>query len=183
LPSNARWSGCQGAGPVKPLPPKAVAGRPGFTRAKRPRLQSPPADRWAAIQNLALARSLLLGATSPIRNSKEPERPTDRNGLVTVLLDECVDWRLGRELAPHEVKTARQMGWTTIKNGELLALASARFDAFVTVDRNLSFRQDIVSFPIAVLVLRREPTDWPISDPSYRDFSRPSMVDSGAPSN
>src|SRR6516162_6554062 len=57
---------------VKPLPPKAVAGRPGFTRAKRPRLQSPPADRWAAIQNLALARSLLLGATSPIRNSKEP---------------------------------------------------------------------------------------------------------------
>ena len=58
---------------VKPLPPKAVAGRPGFTRAKRPRLQSPPADRWAAIQNLALARSLLLGATSPIRNSKEPK--------------------------------------------------------------------------------------------------------------
>jgi len=54
------------------LPPKAVAGRPGFTRAKRPRLQSPPADRWAAIQNLALAPSLLLGATSPIRNSKEP---------------------------------------------------------------------------------------------------------------
>jgi hypothetical protein len=29
---------------VKPLPPKAVAGRPGFTRAKRPRLRSPPAD-------------------------------------------------------------------------------------------------------------------------------------------
>jgi hypothetical protein len=27
-----------------------------------------------------------------------------------VLLDECVDWRLGRELASHEVKTARQMG-------------------------------------------------------------------------
>src|SRR5215471_15341432 len=46
---------------VKPLPPKAVAGRPGFTRAKRPWLQSPPADRWAAIQDLALARSLLPG--------------------------------------------------------------------------------------------------------------------------
>jgi hypothetical protein len=43
-----------------------------------------------------------------------------------VLLDECVDWRLGRELASHEVKTARQMGWTTLKNGELLGLASAR---------------------------------------------------------
>jgi hypothetical protein len=32
---------------------------------------------------------------------------------VRVLLDECVDWRLGRELASHEVKTARQMGWLT----------------------------------------------------------------------
>src|SRR6516225_6027550 len=57
---------------VKPLPPKAVAGRPGFTRAKRPRLQSPPADRWAAIQDHALAPSLSLGATSPTRFSKEP---------------------------------------------------------------------------------------------------------------
>jgi hypothetical protein len=74
-PLCRRTHGGAGAGAlalVKPLPPKAVAGRPGFTRAKRPRLQSPPANRWAAIQNLALARSLLLGATSPIRNSKEP---------------------------------------------------------------------------------------------------------------
>jgi hypothetical protein len=61
---------------VKPLPPKAVTGRPGFTRAKRPQLQSPLADRWAAIQELALALSLLLGATSPIRNSKEPQNLT-----------------------------------------------------------------------------------------------------------
>jgi len=71
---------------------------------------------------------------------------------VRVLLDECVDWRLSRELVSHEVKTARQMGWTAVRNGELLALASTHFDVFVTVDRNLSFQQDIVSFPIAVLV-------------------------------
>ena len=73
---------------------------------------------------------------------------------MRVLLDECVDWRLSRELVPHEVKTARQMGWTAVRNGELLALASTHFDVFVTVDRNLSFQQDIVSFPIAVLVLQ-----------------------------
>ncbi|MBV8737410.1 MAG: DUF5615 family PIN-like protein [Alphaproteobacteria bacterium] len=72
---------------------------------------------------------------------------------MRVLLDECIDWRLGRELVPHEVKTARQMGWTTLKNGELLALASAQFDIFVTVDRNLSFQQDIISFSIAVVGL------------------------------
>jgi hypothetical protein len=73
---------------------------------------------------------------------------------VKVLLDECVDWRLGRELLTHEVKTARQMGWTTIENGELLALASRLFDVFVTVDRNLSFQQNVVFFSIAVVVLQ-----------------------------
>jgi hypothetical protein len=76
---------------------------------------------------------------------------------VRVLLDECVDWRLGRGLVSYEVKTTRQMGWTTLKNGELLALASTRFDVFVIVDRNLSFQQDIVSFSIAVVVLRARP--------------------------
>jgi hypothetical protein len=71
-----------------------------------------------------------------------------------VLLDECVDWRLSREIAGHEVKTAHQMGWSTIRNGELLALAEKEFDVFVTVDRNLSFQQNIPAFAIAVVVLR-----------------------------
>ena len=72
---------------------------------------------------------------------------------MRVLLDECVDWRLARHIAGHDVKTARQMGWTTIKNGELLALASQAFDVFVTVDRNLSFQQNLGGLPIAVIVL------------------------------
>jgi hypothetical protein len=45
------------------------------------------------------------------------------------------------------------MGWTTIKNGELLALAAKEFDIFVTVDRNLSFQQNLHAFEIAVIVL------------------------------
>jgi hypothetical protein len=72
---------------------------------------------------------------------------------VRVLLDECIDWRLLRELDDHDVRTARQMGWATIKNGELLSLAAAQFDAFVTVDRNLGFQQNLVSLPIAIIVL------------------------------
>jgi hypothetical protein len=72
---------------------------------------------------------------------------------VKVFLDECVDWRLGRHVIGHEVKTARQMGWTAIKNGELLKLVTAQFDVFVTVDRNLSFQQNVSSllFPVVVL--------------------------------
>src|SRR6516162_1662342 len=75
-PPHRRTHGGTGAGVlalVKPLPPKAVAGRPGFTSAKRPRLRSPPADRWAAVQSHALPPSLLPRATSPIRNSIEPD--------------------------------------------------------------------------------------------------------------
>jgi hypothetical protein len=73
---------------------------------------------------------------------------------VRVLLDECVDWRLSRDIVGHEVKTARQMGWATLKNGELLALAERNFDAFVTVDRNLSFQQNLTSYSIAIIILR-----------------------------
>ncbi|HEX9811399.1 MAG TPA: DUF5615 family PIN-like protein [Burkholderiales bacterium] len=73
---------------------------------------------------------------------------------MRVLLDECIDWRLLREIDGHDAKTARQMGWSTIKNGELLILAAGEFDVFVTVDRNLSFQQNVSALPIAVIVLR-----------------------------
>ena len=73
---------------------------------------------------------------------------------MRILLDECVDWRLARDIAGHEVKTAREMEWRAIRNGELLALASQEFDAFVTVDRNLAFQQNIGGLRLAVIVLR-----------------------------
>ena len=73
---------------------------------------------------------------------------------MKVFLDECVDWRLARDIVGHDVKSAHQMGWASIKNGELLTLASQHFDVFVTVDRNLSFQQNLDSFSIAVIVLQ-----------------------------
>ncbi len=53
---------------------------------------------------------------------------------MKVLLDECVDWRLLRDLDGHDVKTVRR--WEHVKNGELLRIAATQFDAFVTVDSN-----------------------------------------------
>ena len=73
---------------------------------------------------------------------------------MKILIDECIDWRLGRDITGHEVKTARQLGWSSIKNGELLALAEKEFDVFLTVDRNLSFQQKLPAFKIAVIVMR-----------------------------
>ena len=39
------------------------------------------------------------------------------------------------------------------ENGELLSLAVGQFDVFLTVDRNLSYQQDVGQFDIRVVVL------------------------------
>lgn len=73
---------------------------------------------------------------------------------MKLLLDECIDWRLSRLISGHEVKTARQLGWTSVRNGELLRRASTEFDIFVTVDRNLAFQQNATLLPIAIVIPR-----------------------------
>jgi len=73
---------------------------------------------------------------------------------VRLLLDECVDRRLAREIRGHEVSTVSELGWAGIRNGELLVWASGRFDVFVTVDRNLAFQQSTTDLPVAVVILR-----------------------------
>ena len=73
---------------------------------------------------------------------------------MKLLLDECIDRRLAKEIEGHEVVTVPQAGWAGIQNGELLRLAQAQFDVFVTVDRNLSFQQHLSQFTIAVIVLQ-----------------------------
>ena len=73
---------------------------------------------------------------------------------MKILLDECIDRKLAREFVGYEVKTVPQMGWAGVKNGQLLTLAEAEFDVFITVDRNLSFQQNLPQFDIAVVVLQ-----------------------------
>ena len=73
---------------------------------------------------------------------------------MRVLLDEAMPRRFGRQLTGHEVRTAPQMGWASFSNGELLRLAAAAgFDAFVTVDRNLEYQQNIARAGLGVVVL------------------------------
>ena len=73
---------------------------------------------------------------------------------MRLLLDECVDRRLAREIRGHEVSTVSDLAWAGIRNGELLVRASGRFDVFVTVDRNLAFQQSTADLPVAVVILR-----------------------------
>ena len=72
---------------------------------------------------------------------------------MRLLLDESVPSRLRRALPKHSVRTVGEMGWSGVKNGKLLALASVDFDAFVTVDKNLPHQQNLKTLPIAVVVL------------------------------
>lgn len=60
---------------------------------------------------------------------------------MRVLLDECLPRRLKRELSGHDVLTVPEAGWAGKRNGELLQLATGKFDAFVTVDQNLVSQQ------------------------------------------
>ena len=54
---------------------------------------------------------------------------------MKLLLDECIDRKLARKFVDYEIKTVPQMGWAGVKNGQLLALAEAEFDVFITVDQ------------------------------------------------
>jgi hypothetical protein len=73
---------------------------------------------------------------------------------LRVFLDECVDARLAASLATVNVRTVADQCWLGISNGQLLALAAAEFDVFVTVDRNLPYQQHLSKFDIAVILLR-----------------------------
>ena len=73
---------------------------------------------------------------------------------MKLLLDECVDRRLARDLVGHSVSTVPRRGWAGIKNGDLLKLAEKEFDAFITVDGKIAVQQELTTFDIAVILIR-----------------------------
>ena len=72
---------------------------------------------------------------------------------MKVLLDECLPRKLKRHLAGHDVSTVPEMGWAGIKNGALLRLMEPLFEAFITIDGNMQFQQNLGSLKIGVVVL------------------------------
>ena len=81
---------------------------------------------------------------------------------MRLLLDESIPRRFRRALPNHEVKTVVEMGWGGIKNGNLLALAASGFDAFITVDKNLPYQQNLSSLALAVIVLDAHSNELPV---------------------
>ncbi len=80
---------------------------------------------------------------------------------MRLLLDECVPARLKKALSAHVVSTVPQEGWSGCKNGMLLALAATNFDAFITVDKNLPYQQNVSKLAITVFVLDAHSNELP----------------------
>jgi len=72
---------------------------------------------------------------------------------MRILLDESVPERLGPLLVGHTWESVRQRGWKGVKNGRLLAAASADFDVLLTADKGMEYQQNLARLPIAVLIM------------------------------
>jgi hypothetical protein len=59
---------------------------------------------------------------------------------MCILLDENFPVDFAKLLVGHEVATVYNLGWSGIKNGELLRRAYSVCEVFVTLDRNLEFQ-------------------------------------------
>ena len=89
---------------------------------------------------------------------------------MRLLLDESVPRRLRQSLPNHKVRTVVEMGWSGIKNGDLLRLAASDFDVFITIDKNLQYQQNLSTLPIAVVVLRAQSNELHVLMPLVPDL-------------
>jgi len=79
---------------------------------------------------------------------------------VRVLFDQGTPVPLRDALFGHEVDTAYERGWSTLRNGDLLRTAEAdAFDVLVTTDTNLKYQQNLSHRTLAIVVLST--TSWP----------------------
>ena len=83
---------------------------------------------------------------------------------MRILFDQGTPAPLRNYLAAHDVKTAAEMGWSTLSNGELLDKAEERFDLFVTTDQLLRTQQNLTGRKLAILVLPF--ASWPKLEPN-----------------
>ena len=79
---------------------------------------------------------------------------------MRILFDQGTPVPLREFLSQHEVATAYERGWSTLKNGELLEAAEREgFEVLVTTDSHLQSQQNLSNRRIAVVCLLS--TSWP----------------------
>jgi hypothetical protein len=73
---------------------------------------------------------------------------------MRILIDENFPLDFAKLLHGHEVLTVHGLGWSGLKNGELLKRAAGVCDAFLTLDGNLEYQQNIKALPFGVVLVR-----------------------------
>lgn len=73
---------------------------------------------------------------------------------MKILLDENLDWRLGRDLPGHEVDSVPKIGWAGVKNGELLRRANGTYDLLIAMDKGIYHQQNLSGLRLAIIALR-----------------------------
>ena len=76
---------------------------------------------------------------------------------MRVVFDICVPRPLRKHLPGHDIRTAQEMGWDTLQNGDLIRAAEPLFEVLVTSDQNLKYQQNLAERKLAIVVL---PTNY-----------------------
>ena|SRR5438067_8217597 len=80
---------------------------------------------------------------------------------MLILFDHVTPRGIAKFLLGHRVIYAKDRGWDTLSNGDLLDAAErAGFDMVVTADKNMRYQQNLESRRIALVVLGTP--QWPI---------------------
>jgi len=80
---------------------------------------------------------------------------------LKVLFDQNVPRPLQRYLAAHDVQRLDQLGWSELKNGQLLEVAEdAGFEVLLSGDKRLRSEQNMAGRRIAVVCM--SDNHWPI---------------------
>jgi predicted nuclease of predicted toxin-antitoxin system len=80
---------------------------------------------------------------------------------MLILFDHVTPAGIARFLPDHTVTKAKDRGWDTLTNGDLLAEAErAGFDVLLTADKNMRHQQNLRGRRIALVVLSTP--QWPV---------------------
>ena len=75
---------------------------------------------------------------------------------MRVLFDQGTPVPIAQFLSRHTIRTTRQEGWATLKNGDLLRVAEeAGFDVLLTTNNSIAYQQNLKGRKIAIVVLTR----------------------------
>ncbi|CAN5786798.1 hypothetical protein BH24DEI2_BH24DEI2_24650 [soil metagenome] len=86
---------------------------------------------------------------------------------MKIIVDECLPNRLTKVLSHHghEAVLVQKAGYGGLKDGALLSAIQEKFAAFVTIDGNLTFQQNLSKSRIGIIVLEAPTNTFEDIDP------------------